>query len=207
MVDILFLPILIGTGSESEEFSISFSLANVTETDYLIGRESELAQIRNILSGDGSRRIAILHGLGGIGKTQLTVAYAKRYKHSYSAIFWVNIKDDNSIKQSFVKIAKQILRDHPSLSQLSILDMNGNVDQVEAVKWWLGLPKNTRWLLIYDNYDNPKIPGKKDTAAIDICTYFPDSHQGSIIHYHYDSIDTSATRPPNICQKVNKTRG
>ena len=40
--------------------------------------------------------------IGGIGKTQLTVAYAKRHKDNYSAIFWLNIKDEeDSLKQSF----------------------------------------------------------------------------------------------------------
>jgi ATP/maltotriose-dependent transcriptional regulator MalT len=56
-----------------------------------VARQTELTQIRNILCSDGSRRVAILHGLGGIGKTQLTVAYAKRYRHNYSAVFWLNI--------------------------------------------------------------------------------------------------------------------
>jgi hypothetical protein len=57
-------------------------------------------------------------------------------------VFWLNIKDDDSLKQSFAKIAKQILRDHPSASQLSNLEINGNLDEVvEAVKGWLNLPK------------------------------------------------------------------
>ena len=173
---------LTGIGCNFAEFSVSFSLADVAETDHFVARETELAQIRNILCGDGSRRIAVLHGLGGIGKTQLAVAYAKRYRHNYSAVFWLNIKDIDLLKQSFVKITKQILRDHPSASQLSNLDMNENLDEVvDAVKGWLSLPKNTRWLLIYDNYDNPKIPGNKDAAAIDIRKFFPESYQGSVI--------------------------
>jgi GTPase SAR1 family protein len=67
--------------------------------------------MHKILSGDGSRRTIILHGLGGVGKTQLTVAYAQRHKNGYSAIFWLNIKDEDSLKQSFANIAKQILPD------------------------------------------------------------------------------------------------
>lgn len=169
-------------GNKHEDFSVTFSLADVTETNHFVARESELAQIRNILTSDGSRRIAVLHGLGGIGKTQLAVAYAKRYRHDYSAVFWLNIKDIDSLKQSFAQVTKQILRDHPSASGLSYLDTNGNLDEVvEAVKAWLSLPKNTRWLLVYDNYDNPKVPGNDDAAAIDIRKFFPESYQGSII--------------------------
>ena len=56
-----------------------------------MAREKKLADMHRTLSGDGCRRTVVLHGLGGIGNTQLTVAYAKRYKDSYSAIFWLNI--------------------------------------------------------------------------------------------------------------------
>jgi ATP/maltotriose-dependent transcriptional regulator MalT len=147
-----------------------------------VGREQQLQEIHEELSGDGSRHIVILHGLGGVGKTQLTVAYAKRHRDNYSAIFWVNIKDEESLKQSFVKAAREILREHPSASPLSSVDMKENLDEVvDAVKEWLSLRNNTRWLIIYDNYDNPKLPGVIDPAAVDICKYFPESHQGSVI--------------------------
>jgi DNA replication protein DnaC len=46
------------------------------------------------LKSDGSRRTVVLYGLSGIGKTKLSIAYAKRHKHNYSAIFWLNIKDE-----------------------------------------------------------------------------------------------------------------
>ena len=45
-----------------------------------MGREEELAEIHRTLRGDGTRRTVVLHGLGGIVKTQLTVAYVKRHK-------------------------------------------------------------------------------------------------------------------------------
>jgi hypothetical protein len=134
------------------------------------------------LSSDGSRRVVVLHGLGGIGKTHLTIAYAKRHKDNYSAIFWLNIKDEDSLKQSFAKVTRQILREHPSATQLSSIDITGNLDEVvDAVEEWLSLPNNKRWLIVYDNYDNPKLPGHTDPAAVDICKCLPKSYQGSVI--------------------------
>lgn len=47
-----------------------------------MAREEELTEMYKTLSGDGSRRTVILHGLGGIGKTQLTVVYTKRHVES-----------------------------------------------------------------------------------------------------------------------------
>jgi hypothetical protein len=147
-----------------------------------VARQEELAEMHRKLSGDGSRRAVVLHGLGGIGKTQLTVAYAKRHKNSYSAIFWLNSKDENSLKQSFAKVAKQILREHPSASGMSSIDIKGDLDEViDAVKSWLSLPNNTRWLMIYDNYDNPKLPGSTDPAAVNIRQFLPESYQGSVL--------------------------
>ena len=147
-----------------------------------MAREEELEGMHRELNGDGSRRTVVLHGLGGIGKTQLAIAYAKRYKDSYSAIFWLNIKDEDSLRQSFAKIAKQILRAHPSVSRLSSVDIKGDLDEViDAIKAWLSLPNNTQWLMIYDNYDNPKFPGSTDPTAVDIRDFLPESYQGSII--------------------------
>jgi hypothetical protein len=147
-----------------------------------VAREEELAEMHRKLNSDGSRSTVVLHGLGGIGKTQLTVAYTKRYKDSYSAIFWLNIKDEDSLKQSFAKVAKQILQEHPSASRISGIDTDGDLDRViDAVKAWLSLPNNTRWLMIYDNYDNPKLPGNTDPAAVNIIKFLPESYQGSVI--------------------------
>jgi hypothetical protein len=165
-----------------EDFSVAFSLSNISDIEHFVAREEELAEMHTKLSGSGSRRTVILHGLGGIGKTQLSVAFAKRHKDNYSAIFWLNIKDENSLKQSFTKIAKQILREHPSASWLSNIDTNENSDDVvDAIKAWLSLPNNTRWLMIYDNYDNPKLPGNADPTAVDIRKFLPESYQGSIL--------------------------
>ena len=54
------------------------------------------------------------------------------------------------------------MRSHPSASWLSSVDIKENLEGViDAVKDWLNLTNNTRWLMIYDNYDlEPKISGQ-----------------------------------------------
>jgi hypothetical protein len=138
--------------------------------------------MHQLLHGHITRSTVVLHGLGGIGKTQLAIAYARRHKAKYTGIFWVNANDQDSLKRSFVDIAQQILRSHPSASVLASVDFEGNLDNVvEAVKAWLDIVKNRRWLMIYDNYDNPKIPSNPDHAAVDIRGYLPRCDHGSII--------------------------
>jgi len=191
------MPIIYGEGKEKalkrlreqtraevkrEDFSVSFDLSGVPKIENFVAREDELAEMHRRLKSDGSRRTVVLHGLGGIGKTQLSIAYAKRHKDNYSAIFWLNIKDEDALKQSFIKIAKQILRQHPSASWVSNMDLNENLDRVvDAVKAWLSLPDHTRWLLIYDNYDNPKVASNTDPVAVDIEQFLPEAYQGSVI--------------------------
>ncbi|KAH7007847.1 uncharacterized protein B0I36DRAFT_437158 [Microdochium trichocladiopsis] len=58
-------------GTHYNKFSISFSLSGVPETPHFVARDGEVAEMRRMLCSDGSRRIVVLHGLGGIGKTQL----------------------------------------------------------------------------------------------------------------------------------------
>lgn len=134
------------------------------------------------LSESTGRRAVTLHGLGGIGKTQLSIAYAKAHRDDYSAIFWVNIKDEVSVKQSYSRIARRILQRYSSVSQLSGITDDSKPDEiVAAVKRWLEHAKNTRWLIIFDNYDNPKVPGNDGPGVVDIRQFLPEAHHGSVI--------------------------
>ena len=91
------------TGIQREDFSVPLSLGDVKGVQTFVAREKELADIHLALQGDGIRREVVLHGLGGIGKTQLAISYAKRFSNSYSAVFWLNIQDETSVKQSFAR--------------------------------------------------------------------------------------------------------
>ncbi|KAK6436815.1 hypothetical protein LTR95_006995 [Oleoguttula sp. CCFEE 5521] len=169
-------------GPRYRDFSVPFSGTGMRGVQKLVGRENELKAMRAALVGDGSRRTVILNGLGGIGKTQLAVAYARQHKESYSAVIWLNTRDEASVKQSFAIIAERILRYHPSAKYVSSADPTGSLDDiVKAVLAWLSESDNTRWLAIYDNYDNPSVPGNNALDAVDIQQFLPDAYQGSVI--------------------------
>lgn len=168
--------------NSEEDFSIVFSLSEVYETGNFVARQEELAAMHKTLSEGTGRRAVTLYGLGGIGKTQLAIAYAKAHQTEYSAIFWLNSRDEDSVKQSYSKIARRILREQPSASRLGAVTDNSKLDEiVDAVKRWLDHPKNTGWLMVLDNYDNPKVPENTDAAAVDIRRFLPETDHGSII--------------------------
>ena len=165
-----------------------------------VARTEELVRLHAILGKGNGRRTAVLHGLGGMGKTQLALAYAKCHYTDYSAAIWLNAKDEAGLKQSFSRGAERIIRQYPSLTYLQNALTGRDLGQItQAVMHWLDEPKNDRWLLIYDNYDNPKFgtqqdesletemeelhisPGDSLVKAYDIRKYLPHTTHGSIL--------------------------
>jgi nitrogen regulatory protein PII len=154
----------------------------VSQVERLIGRKEELDAIHKELQHDGSRKMVVVHGLGGMGKTQLALAYAQRYKDKYSAVLWVNSKDVDNLKQGYAAAARRICREHASLMHLKAVVKDGNLDEmVEAVKWWLGSAGNDKWLIVYDNYDRPKLPAHDEPGTFDIRLFLPEAHHGAVL--------------------------
>ncbi|MET3423337.1 tetratricopeptide (TPR) repeat protein [Actinoplanes tereljensis] len=85
-----------------------------------------------------------VHGLGGIGKTQLLIEYAYRFAVEYDIIWWIPAEQNESISTAITGLA----------SQMAITQHNFVDDTVTAV--WNALTQRGRWLLIFDNADSPE---------------------------------------------------
>ncbi|KAB8253464.1 hypothetical protein BDV35DRAFT_375386 [Aspergillus flavus] len=121
-----------------------------------VGRDAELRTIRKDLhpsSQGGQRkqqqqqRLAI-GGIGGVGKTQIALTYAQTPHASYETVLWFNAATEISLKNSFATAAGLIFGSRVSQS------LEGN-EAVRRTREWLSDPENSKWLLIFDNYDNP----------------------------------------------------
>ena len=150
--------------------------------EHFVGRDDDMVKICEALQHDGARKTAVVHGLGGMGKTQLALAYEKRHREEYSAVFWINSKDVNTLQQGYVAAAKRIYRDHPLLIDFKAAAEGSDLaEAMETVRRWLNQPKNTRWLIICDNYDTPKFPGRDDLGTFDIRSFLPEVDHGAIL--------------------------
>ena len=168
-------------GADFEQFSVALDLSTLPQPVQFVARSKELTEMHYMLYGHSSRSIVVLQGLGGIGKTQLGLAYVMRHEEKFSAVFWLNANDKDSLRLSFQAVAQQVLKYHSSTSLLASVDLDDLDQVVHAVKTWLSLQKNTRWLMIYDNYDNPQTNNNADSSAVDIRRFLPGSNHGSII--------------------------
>jgi len=87
---------LIDIGVDFTQFAVGLDILSTLETAQLVGRETELEEMHRRLHGSSTRSTVVLHGLGGVGKTQLALAYAKRHIEKYTATFWLNANDELS---------------------------------------------------------------------------------------------------------------
>ena len=162
-----------------------FRLTGLPITGNFVNRDQEMGSIeQSLLSSNGQdrRRIHVLHGLGGIGKTQLAIAYARKYKERYSAILWLNGNSRDTLVQSFAAFAKDIEIDGTRESTTSAIEHGQESwEKMNAVLRWLARDGNHRWLLIFDNVDRDHQAEMEDQQAYDIESFFPASDHGSVL--------------------------
>jgi hypothetical protein len=105
----------------------------------------------------------VLHGLSGMGKTQIALNFARSAKSRFDAVFWLRADVEQSILQSF----------HDSAIALRLVNGRRDYSHIQSAALcmrWL-VESETRWLLIFDDVENaetitPYIPHSKNGATI-----------------------------------------
>jgi len=113
------------------------------------GRNSVLENLRSQLTSKGSAVVlpVALHGLGGVGKTQVALEYAHRFRADYDLVWWINAEVPGFINESLADLAGRTgARVGESLPDAAR-------EALEFLR--LGRAPYQRWLLIYDNAREP----------------------------------------------------
>ncbi|KAJ7451942.1 P-loop containing nucleoside triphosphate hydrolase protein, partial [Mycena latifolia] len=103
----------------------------------------------------GQQHIFLLHGLGGAGKTQIALKFIQESSSHFSDIFLI----DNSTLETI----------NTGLKNIAATKNAGSTAQ-DALEWLSA--QSDKWLLLFDNADDPKI---------NIHKFFPQCTHGNIL--------------------------
>ncbi len=125
--------------------AVIWDLPHERNADF-VGRGDLLAEVRQRLAGGD--RVQVLHGLGGVGKTQAAVEFAHRYAGDYSLVWWVPAGGESTVLAAYERLAHRLgERLSPKSSPAVAVDvLNGLLG---------GLLDGRRWLLVFDGAGDP----------------------------------------------------
>ncbi|MGH8608323.1 MAG: tetratricopeptide repeat protein [Gammaproteobacteria bacterium] len=110
--------------------------------------------------------VLVLHGLGGVGKTQHAVQHAHEQRKRYSHILWASAESEQILRDALAALAES-----PELA-LPVETGFASVEKIRALRRWFEDTGN--WLLILDNADSPE-------AARAVERLLPPAHVGYVI--------------------------
>ncbi|KAI9723948.1 MAG: hypothetical protein M1812_000666 [Candelaria pacifica] len=135
-----------------------------SQNDFFFGREETLKDLHKQLapSSEHSRRSCLVHGMAGMGKTQVVVEYIYRFQKYYRCIFWLGSQRGPELATNFIKNGGK-------LGIPEYEDMGGP-RKIEVVKDFLEKTEEN-WLLVFDNVEYWET----------IVPYLPSCQHGSIV--------------------------
>lgn len=109
-----------------------------------VGRDAILVSLRERLRSGGRGAVQVLHGMGGVGKTQLAIEYAHRYAGAYDMVWWFSAEETSLIGEQFAALAVELGLTPPQADKASA---------VGALRAYLR--RQGRWLLLLDDAESP----------------------------------------------------
>ncbi|MGF7237160.1 MAG: FxSxx-COOH system tetratricopeptide repeat protein [Frankia sp.] len=135
-----------GTGSDGVVFPGAVpEIFNVPRRlRHFTGRQPLLERIGAGLGEGDPVAVTALHGMGGVGKTQLAVEYAHRHAATYGLVWWIDAEQTELVAGQLAALAARLE-----------LPTTGRIDGDAALILDV-LRQREGWLLVYDNADDPE---------------------------------------------------
>ncbi|MBB4894319.1 tetratricopeptide (TPR) repeat protein [Streptomyces olivoverticillatus] len=108
------------------------------------GREAEITRLRVGFLGGRQAAVQALHGMGGIGKTQIALEYAYRFASQYDLVWWIDAEQADQIPVHFTELADRLGIAKPDAGT-----------EYNARILLQHLRTRHRWLVILDNAEHP----------------------------------------------------
>ncbi|KAF2464786.1 uncharacterized protein BDR25DRAFT_319046 [Lindgomyces ingoldianus] len=167
-------------------YKTAFSLQVIPVVNKFVDRTSDMEELELALLPQRQhdrRKVFVLYGLGGIGKTQLCVEFARKQRRTFSSVFWLDSRTEDSLKESIATCASRIPEGQTAESSRAYSTTNtGDVDAVvRDVMSWLSQSDNRDWLVIFDNVDRECGVDNADPDAYNITHYLPRGDHGSVL--------------------------
>jgi hypothetical protein len=108
------------------------------------GRDDLLAAVRDRLGAGGAAVVQALHGMGGVGKTQLAAEYAHRFAGAYDLAWWIGAEQAGLIGDQVAALGHA----------LGCIPAGAGTDLARTVVL-AELRARGRWLLVFDNAEAP----------------------------------------------------
>jgi tetratricopeptide (TPR) repeat protein len=122
-----------------------FNVPVMTRT--FVGRHEQLRLLGKGLAGGGAiaiTQVHAIHGMGGVGKTQLAARYAREHRDDYDVIWWLRAERPETLRTDLAGLAVA----------LGLVDAEVDEhDAITAAREWLEV--NGRWLVVFDNATGP----------------------------------------------------
>lgn len=136
-------------------------------------------------------QIAIVQGIGGVGKTQLVLDYIQRHRQDYSGVFWIEANRPEAIERDFVQIQALLYNIQQEARQGHAQLQHA----ISAVKQWFYV-RGKRWMFVFDNADS--VRDHNDPCYIDLRHFLPDSPDIHVIVTTRDRLTSEMSELPAI---------
>ncbi|MBD2482101.1 NB-ARC domain-containing protein [Planktothrix sp. FACHB-1365] len=128
----------------------------IKDQKYFVGRDAALAELHHLLQERGKVAVCAVSGMGGIGKTELMLQYAKQYQQQYpKGLCWVSAAAQQDIAAQIMTFTQENFSNFQPNPQLP-------VDSKIRLCWrqWLEQPPDGKMLLMIDDVSDPDYKNK-----------------------------------------------